>query len=376
LHVYLTNSGAPDTTIDINVLMNEKTESVDVYFDTDSGQKPEDYSHHVKATYHRSLMELADDRAIYAAALGGLSPGTTYYFIAGDAEEGFTKEKKFRTLPGGDAPLRFINGGDMGVDELAVKLLKLAANHDPDFAIIGGDLAYENGLLGDYRTFDRWLSNWGEHMIANDGRMIPIVTAIGNHETNDYESEEDEPRAPWYVGLFGRQGAAPYYSRRFGDRMVLICLDSGHLRPHGGAQTEWLAQTLEEFKDIPYTFAAYHVPLYPAHRAYDGGGSAAGREHWAPLFDRYELTVGLEHHDHVLKRTKPLRAGQIAEGGTVYIGDGCFGRATRTVEPERRWYNETQKSVAHFWRVDITNDGLKFRAIDDKGETVDRFTLP
>lgn len=378
LHLFLTYSGAPETTIDINVLMNEKTDAVDVYYDTEAqGGDPSDYRHHVKAVHHNSLMELADDRAIYVAALTGLEPGTDYYFVAGDAEEGFTKEKKFRTLPGGSAPLRFINGGDMGVDNLAVKLLKLAAKEDPDFAIIGGDIAYENGLLGDFRLYDRWLSNWEEHMVTPDGHMVPIVAAIGNHETNDYESTEDEPRAPWYIGLFGRQGDAPYYTRQFGDRMILFCLDSGHLRPHDGAQVEWLAQQLEQYKDVPYKFAAYHVPLYPAHRPYEGAGSAAGREHWGPLFDQYQLTIGMEHHDHVFKRSKPLRGNKVAEGGTVYIGDGSFGRAGRTVDPELRWYLEAQKSAAHFWVVEITeNDGLRFKAIEDNGDTIDRFSLP
>lgn len=378
LHVFLTYSGAPETSIDINVLMDEKTGSVDVYYDSQSRSgSPAEYQHHLKATYHRSLMELADDRAIYVAALTGLEPGAEYYFVTGDPEDGFTKEKKFRTLPGGNAALRFVNGGDMGVDNLAVKLLKLAAKEDPDFAVIGGDIAYENGLLGEFRLYDRWLSNWEENMVTRDGRMIPIVAAIGNHETNDYESDEDEPRAPWYMGLFGRQGDEPYYARRFGDRMVLFCLDSGHLRPHDGAQTEWFVQELEKHKDVPYKLAAYHVPLYPAHRAYEGGGSVAGREHWGPIFDQYRLTVGMEHHDHVFKRSKPLRGNQVSEDGTVYIGDGSFGRAPRTVDPELRWYLEAQKSAAHFWVVEITtNEGLRFKAIDDNGDTIDQFALP
>ena len=58
-------------------------------------------------------------------------------------------------------------------------------------------------------------------------------------------------------------------------------------------------------------------------------------------------------------------------------GDGCFGRAARAVEPQTRWYNEHQKSIAHFWLIEITkNDGVRFRAIDAKNDTVDRFSLP
>jgi hypothetical protein len=212
-------------------------------------------------------------------------------------------------------------------------------------------------------------------MVTSDGRMVPIVTAIGNHETNRYESDNLELRAPWYIGLFGRQGDNVYYTRQIGDLAAFIILDSGHLVPHDGAQTEWLKTQLENYKDIKYKFAVYHVPLYPTHRPFDGAGSVLGRTHWGPLFDQYGLTVAFENHDHVFKRTKPLKGNQIAEGGTVYVGDGCFGRGPRTIDPQPRWYNEKEKSFAHFWLVDVSPSGLQFKAIDDKGTTIDQFSL-
>lgn len=375
MHVYLTYSGAPETSIDVNVIIPELTDKVDLYYDTQSRDgKPESYAHHVTATYHRTPMELSDSRAMYVAALTGLEPGTDYYFVTGDEEYGLSKERKFRTLPGGDAPLRFVNGGDMGVDGLVIPLLKLAGEHDPDFGVIGGDIAYVNGELGGLATWDRWLKNWDELVVTSDGRMVPLVTAIGNHETNDYESEELKWQAPWYFSLFGRQGEHIYYSRQFGNNFVFIVLDSGHLYPHE-AQSDWLREQFEAHRDVPYTFAAYHVPLYPAHRDYEGGGSVAGRETWLPIFDEYELTAGFEHHDHVFKRTKPLRGNKVVDEGTVYVGDGCFGRGPREIDPEPRWYNEKEMRVAHFWVVEVSKDGVTFEAIDHQGTTIDQFEL-
>lgn len=374
LHVYLTYSGPPETTIDVNVIIPEQTDKVDLHYDVHRrGGKADDYAHHVEAVYTPTPMELSDGRALYVATLTGLTPGTDYYFVTGDEEYGLSKERKFRTLPGGDAPLRFVNGGDMGADGAVIPLLKLAAKHDPDFGVIGGDIAYVNGELGRFETWDRWLKNWDELLTTSDGRMVPIVATIGNHETNDYEAGGHQWNAPWYFSLFGRQGENVYYSRKFGDNFVIFLLDSGHLETHE-AQAGWLRQQFEAHKDVPYTFAAYHVPLYPAYRDYENGGSTAGRQHWLPIFDEYKLTVGLEHHDHVFKRTKPLRNNEVAEGGTVYIGDGCFGRNPRR-DPEPRWYNEKQGSIAHFWIVDVTKDGLKFEAIDEKGKTIDKFEL-
>ena len=50
------------------------------------------------------MMELSDRRTLYVGALTGLQPGTTYYFVAGEAINGMSRERSFRTLPGGDAP--------------------------------------------------------------------------------------------------------------------------------------------------------------------------------------------------------------------------------------------------------------------------------
>jgi len=376
LHVYLTYSDAPETSIDINIILPRDSEAVEVHFDTAPHAEPGEYANHVPAQYVQTPMELSDRRTLYVVALKELTPGTVYHFMTTDEQTGASTPRSFRTLPGGNAPIRFVNGGDMGVDGAVLPLLGLAGKQDPDFGLIGGDIAYVNGLLGGFATWDQWLKNWGELMVTTDGRMIPIVAAIGNHETNRYNTEDTDLRAPWYTSLFGRQGDDIFYSRKFGDNIAFFLMDSGHLRQHGGAQTEWLAAELEKYKDVKYKFAAYHIPLYPAHRPYDGEGSALGRVHWGPLFDQYALTVGFEHHDHVMKRTKPLRNGQVVEQGTIFVGDGCFGRGPRTIDAEPRWYNQVESATAHFWVVDVADDKISLKAIDPEGTVLDELTLP
>ena len=262
----------------------------------------------------------------------------------------------------------------MGVDGAVTTLMALAGRQDPDFAVIGGDIAYVNGLLGGLDKWDTWLSNWDQHMVTTDGRMIPIVTAIGNHETNQFKSEDLRLRAPWYTSLFGRQGPEIHHAKRFGNLLAIFLLDSGHLISHE-AQVPWLRRAFEAHRDVRYTFAAYHVPLYPTYRAYDGSGSQQGRQHWLPVFDEFGLTVGLEHHDHVFKRTKVLKGNQVAATGTVYLGDGAFGRPARTIDPQPRWYNEKELASTHFWVIDVARDGLRFTAVDEGGATLDAFSL-
>lgn len=377
IHTYLTYSDDPTTSIDINLFVESKVPGVVVYFDTvpRNGEKVK-YANQTMVPYHQTLLEILDGRALYVADMKSLKPATTYYFIAGDEKYGFTKERSFRTLPGGTAPLRFIDGGDMGADPRTEKLLKWAGKQDPDFGVIGGDIPYSNGLLGEYDDWTQWFKNWDKYMVCTDGRMIPIVTAIGNHEVNHYETDNQALRSPDYLSLFGRQGKAAYYSRQFGENVIFFLLDSGHLNPQAGEQTAWLGQELEKYRNVPYKFASYHVPLYPAHRSFDAAESKSERDNWGPLFDKYGLTVGFEHHDHVFKRTKPLKDNQVADKGTVYVGDGAFGVDPRKVEPQPRWYNEKQASIAHFWLVDVRPEGVSLKAIDEDGAVVDAFTLP
>ena len=344
LHVYLTYSGAPESSIDINVVETKKTKKVEVFYDTVSrGDDTTKYAHHARAKYKKTELEKSDGRTMHVAAIKRLQPATTYYFTAGNGEFGYTKERSFRTLPGGSAPFRFVDGGDMGVDGNVFPLLKLAAQQSPDFVVIGGDIAYEEELSG-FATWDKWLNNWEELMITPDGRSIPLVLAIGNHEVRD-DGDTLEERSPWYVGLFGRQGKHVYHDFQVGDNAVFFLLDSSHVIPHAGDQATWLKRELKKARNTRYKFAAYHVPLYPAYRPFDGAGSKLGRTHWGPLFDQYGLTVSFEHHDHVLKRTKPLKAGAVVDKGqgTIYLGDGCFGREAREVEPVLRWYNDEFK---------------------------------
>ncbi len=375
-HTYLTYSDDPATSIDINLLIVRKTPDVVIYWDTQphNGEKDK-YAHQTPATYYQTVLEILDRRALYLASLKNLTPGQTYYFIAGDEKNGFSEEKSFRTMAGGNAPFRFVTGGDMNIYPRTEKLARLAGLEDPDFVAIGGDLPYANGLFAEYNDWDEWFRIMNTLLVGKDGRMIPIIAAIGNHEVNSYESDNIELRSPFFVSLFGRQGEHLYHTRKLNDYAVLFVLDSGHLYRHDGPQLDWFQQALEQNKDVKYKFALYHVPLYPTHRPYDGAGSVAGRTFWGPLFDTYNMTVCFENHDHVFKRSKPLRENKVVKKGTIYVGDGTFGVEPRTVDPQPRWYNQKEGSIAHFWVVDVTPKKVSLKAVDEDGNVVDTFTV-
>ena len=324
------------------------------------------------------------DVRVYRFPLLGLEPGAGYDFevLFDGRSEG--PVRSFRTVPL-QGPVRIAVGGDVGAEPLSLALLTEAARQSPHLLAIGGDLAYANGLVSRWPRWRTWLEYVTEALVTPEGHTVPMVLAIGNHEVNVGRdggvpaSAPPEQKAPFYFGLFGQNqeggrppedGGATYFRRGLGSVGALYVLDSGHLVSHE-AQTSWLAERMEADADLPNRLALYHVPLYPAHRSYED--SAAGRAAWEEVFVHGGLTAAFENHDHVFKRSHPIRLGEVVgpDEGVLYLGDGCMGQDARTVDPEERWYIERSASEPHFWLAELSDEGAVFRAFDEERRLLD-----
>jgi hypothetical protein len=195
--------------------------------------------------------------------------------------------------------IQFVTGGDCGTGKHAVLSNILAAKQEPYFTFIGGDLAYDNGRSAE--TFLKFVHNYAQHMIDPLGRLIPLLVCPGNHEVNGGYSNK-RSAAPHYLSVFdGLYKETSYDVLDFGDYLSLVMLDTGHLSPIKGAQTDWLAATLAARQERPHLLVANHVPAYPSYRPTDKTG-ADNRSEWCPLFEKYRVDAVLEHHDHTFKR--------------------------------------------------------------------------
>jgi hypothetical protein len=311
---------------------------------------------------------------VHVVPLTRLRPGTTYWFVAGDPSSGFSEERSFRTLPDDGSPIHFVVGGDMSIGWWPRLTSRRAAHTDPSFALLGGDLAYCRGGPEGGARWQRWFADWEASMRAPDGRLIPLVAAIGNHDRKDGPSRDPGEVAPFFTGfLYQDPDGRSYFARQIGPRAALFVLDSGHLAPHAGAQTDWLEAQLRASADLPLRFALYHVAMFPARQPINEWVEA-GRRHWLPLFDAFRLTAAFEHHGHLHKRTFPLRAGSpVADGtGTVYFGDGNWGKSRARSSQAERPYLAASSPSRHFWQVTVSEQGVRYQAIDGFGRVFDR----
>lgn len=318
---------------------------------------------------------LGSDRIIHMTALGGLNPATRYAFRFADDGELYY----FETLPERlEEQLRFVVGGDSAPYPLMADMCREAAAQDPHFAVIGGDIAYGNADPALIERWYAWFEWWHNNMIAPDGRLIPVVVGIGNHEVAERYVERGATyaSAPYLFSLFAFPGLPGYNVLDFGDYLSLFMLDTGHVNEIPGRQTKWLRQLLAERQEQDHIIPVYHVPGYPSHRDFDGRLQTEVRTHWVPLFERAGVRMAFENHDHTFKRTHPIRAGEVDETGIIYLGDGAWSVDLREPEaPEDVWYLEKTESRHHVFVVTLEDDSAEVQALDPTGELFDKVVI-
>jgi acid phosphatase type 7 len=314
----------------------------------------------------------ATDFKVFRAEITGLKPGTDYQFKVGRSSPTYS----FRTMPAKAADtISFISGGDCGVNEHTVANNIQAARQDPMFCIIGGDLGYDNGKSVDISL--AFLRNYSKHMIGRGGRLIPMITCIGNHEV-DGGYNKPRKNAPFFYALF--DGLFPergFTTLDFGDYLSLILLDSGHTSAIGGEQADWLEKQLSQRKDHPHVMCVNHVPAYPSNRAMTAkekdkkGTGEENRKYWVPHFEKYRVPVVLEHHDHTFKRTKPLLGGMANDDGVLYLGDGSWGRLRAPQSPEKLPFLAKASENYHLSLHRLQGEERFHMALDDRGRIMD-----
>ena len=295
------------------------------------------------------------------------------------------------------APFRFTMMGDQGTDDTPVlppglapgvyddsyykpdnepavphtaNVLNQIIASRPDFHVLAGDIAYADPSgAGKPVTFDPSAAQppagldkfnpfvWDVYLgsIEASASTTPWMFATGNHDM------EAGYHAHGYGGHLARldfpgNGPAPcpsVYSFVYGNVAVLsldandvsyeITANTGY---SGGAQNSWVEMTLAAHRadpDIDFIVCFFHHCAYSTTKqhASDGGVRAA----WSDLFDRHQVDLVLQGHNHVFERSDPIRAGKPTmvaadnavvypeTDGIVYYTVGSAGRPRYEFQP-------------------------------------------
>ncbi|MBI4624450.1 MAG: metallophosphoesterase family protein [Verrucomicrobia bacterium] len=320
-------------------------------------------------------------RTVHRVELTALASDAVYEFRFDDGG----KIHHFRTLPKTlSREVRFAAGGDIGFGTWTERMNRIAASHDPDFVIWGGDLAYCDGAKERLGRWYDFFDSLKKSLVTAEGRTIPVLATVGNHEVQggfhkpgaQPDEAEDARRlrlSPYFMSFFAMPGQPGYNVLDFGDYLSVILLDSGHLNPVGGAQAAWLDETLSRRAKVPHVFPAYHVPGFGTFRPLSDRYATVIREQWVPLFEKYRLAVVFENHEHNYKRTVPIRNMKPDATGVTYLGDGAWGAWNIGItDRENKWYLEKADSLNHFILVKLKGPEARFEAFNLLGDVFDR----
>jgi hypothetical protein len=410
------------------------------------GAHPWDLSHRIEAevrTLHTpaGVGAGADHTQYYLhARLTRLRPGRTYYYGVG--HEGFDPAEPrllgtlgtFTTAPAHKAPFTFTAFGDQGVSYHGLANDALILGQDPAFHLHAGDIAYADPA-GAGRTTDTGFDArvWDQFLYQTESvaRQIPWMVSYGNHDMEAWYSPNGYGGEQARFTLPGngpdRENLPGVYSFTYGNTAI-ISLDANdisyeipaNLGISGGTQTTWLEARLRQYRaarDIDFVIVFFHHCAYCTSTAHASEGGV--RQEWVPLFEKYQVDLVVNGHNHVYERTDALKGGEVAKelpiGGTVhpetdgvvYVTAGAAGKSLYAFSAGQSYegHEKNPESVPSFvctrdgrqaetvtWsrvryldysflRVDVTPAPkghyatLKVQGIAETGDRVDHFTV-
>ncbi len=291
----------------------------------------------------------AGENQLWSSA-SSLEPDTIYCYQVADTTGAITDRTGFRTAPAPDSdrPVRFLAFGDSGgggPDQYA--LLEQMYTVPFDLIIHTGDLAYDDGTIGQYE--DNVFGVYGDLF-----RNKPFFPASGNH---DYHTMQGAPFREVF-NLPGDSGEK-WYSYDWG-RVHFVALDT---EADYSEQVKWLERDLAA-NQLPWKVIYMHRPPYSSG---SHGSDTTLRNKLAPVLKKYGVQLVLSGHDHDYERMKP-------QDGTAYVVSGGGGVGTKSVGKSS--FTAFSEDVIHFVYVEVTADELTLHAIDATGREFDSMVAP
>ncbi|MCG9894824.1 MAG: metallophosphoesterase family protein [Fimbriimonadaceae bacterium] len=303
-----------------------------------------------------------------------LTPKTAYVYRVGDGVN-WSEWHGFRTASDRPEPFSFIYFGDAQNDVRSrwSRVVREAYSDLPkaSFVLHAGDLI---------NRAERDLE-WGEWFEAGGwiNARIPQVATPGNHEYYRLINEKGERTgeralSPQWIPQFEypRNGVpgledTNYFIDYQGAR--IISLNSSE---KFAEQTEWLDRVLTENRNR-WTLITFHHPMFSTAKGRD---NAELRAAWKPVFDRHQVDLVMQGHDHTYGRMN-LATGltmQDDSSGTVYVvsvsGPKMYELGENAAQMRR-----TAAQTQLYQLVHVDQNKIRYESRTATGELYDAFEI-
>jgi acid phosphatase type 7 len=295
----------------------------------------------------------------YEAAIGNLTPGTSYsYRIHLNGKPAPLACPLQFTTPD-NAGFSFLHLADSGEGNQAqFQIGEQMAQENVSLVLANGDLAYD---LATYASVEANYYRAYRTMMAR----MPFFTSLGNHE---YYTGSGAPSLAGRVTPASGVCAADqgrYYSFDWGN-VHFVVLDSNQPLVDAiagtGQMLEWLDNDLSATRQF-WRIAMFHHPGYATgvHQSEPPAGQV--RQYIVPILEKYGVQLVFNGHEHTYQRTYELLEGQTItpnSGGIVYITSGGGGAGPYWTAPN----NLIAESIGvnHYVRGNVSGSTIQLGA--------------
>jgi hypothetical protein len=292
----------------------------------------------------------------HVVRLHGLEPGAVYEY-RWESDGRLSGRFSFRTPAASPSEFTFGVIGDYGIGSAAARanLRRLSEDPDVDLALTTGDNAQIYGTEAEYRDF----------VLGPLRGLItqrPFWPSVGNH---DYYNIQN------YERFFVLPNQGKYYSFTYGG-VLFMALDSYRFGPR---QRRWARRTLARSR-ARCKVAYFHHPLWSSGPGYRSHRRHVRRSYFVPILQRGGVDLVLNGHVQNYERSKPLWSGRRSRRGIVYIVTGGGGAPLNGFATRRKPRWSAKRGVFfHRLRIRVSRHVFFGRAIDDRGNTRDRFRV-
>lgn len=344
-----------------------------------SGPSFDDQAVTISAVTSEPMMaDLGFPVLFHTATFEGLEADTPYLYRVGDGVN-WSEWFEFTTAGGADDPFSFIYYGDAQneVEEHVSRVFRKAYADRPQ-----ADIFLHAGDLVDVSTRD---NEWGEWFLAAGytNGMINNIATPGNHEyrsgvlapywDKQFSFPDNGPEA-----LEAEHPGTVWYTDYQGVRFISLNSNGGAANVR--AQTEFLDQALEE-NPGNWSVVTFHHPVF----AMTGSrNNQAVRDNWNPIFEKHNVDLVLQGHDHTYGRGHMINAQQgrsHIHNGTVYVVS-VSGAKMYQLNDGRNWTDNgatwgdtTTQNEQLYQLIDVTSDKISYQARTADGEFHDGFVI-
>ena len=248
-----------------------------------------------------------DDYYSNKVTVTGLKENTTYYYQVmknGD----WTEPEIYQTKSFSDFSFLYVGDPQIGASGNAESdaaswenvLNQATANHDVSFMVSAGDQINNTG--GDSE------GEYAGYLGATALRSLPVATTIGNHDAENpnysyhfnYPNNQEGELERYTTG---RKAAGTDYYYTYGN-VLFIVLDTNNY--NCATHENVVRKAIAENPDAKWRVVTFHQDIYGAAQNHSASDGIVLRTQLTPIFDKYDIDVVLQGHDHTYSRTYQL----------------------------------------------------------------------